>query len=74
VRSDAHVRLAPCDLRGKPRGAPAVGTARILPPDETDRAERVIAANYGLGRRVYDGAINRLTTTGVYVEVHAAAT
>jgi hypothetical protein len=33
----------------------------------------VIAANYGLGHRVYEGAINRLTTTGVYVEVRAAA-
>jgi uncharacterized protein len=74
VRGNAQVRLAPCDLRGKPRGAPAVGNARILPPDEIDRAERVIAANYGLGRRLYDGAINRLPTTGVYVEVHAAAT
>jgi hypothetical protein len=73
VKRKAQVRLAPCDLRGKPRGAPAVGTARILPPDETERAERVIAANYGLGHRVYEGAINRLTTTGVYVEVRAAA-
>jgi uncharacterized protein len=74
VRSNAQVRLAPCDMRGKPRGAPAVGTARILPPDETDRAERVIAANYGLGRRWYDGAMNRLPITGVYVEVRAADT
>jgi uncharacterized protein len=74
LRGNARVRLAPCDLRGKPRGAPAVGTARILPADEADRAERVIAANYGLGRRVYDAAINRLTGTGIYVEVRSPAT
>jgi uncharacterized protein len=74
LHNNAQVRLAPCDLRGKPRGAPAVGSARILPADETDRAERVIAANYGFGRRIYDGAISRLPVTGVYVEVRAVVT
>jgi uncharacterized protein len=74
IRSNAEVRLAPCDIRGKPRGAPAVGSARILPADETDRVERVIAANYGFGRRIYDGAISRLPGTGVYIEVRAADT
>jgi hypothetical protein len=57
-------------VRGKPLGPPAVGTARILDPGETSHAERTIAANYGLGRRLYEGTGRRmLPVPVVYVEV-----
>ncbi|GBE63765.1 PPOX class F420-dependent oxidoreductase [Mycobacterium sp. MFM001] len=69
IRKNPEVRLAACDVRGKPLGPPAVGIARVLDPTETDHAERTIAANYGLGRKLYHGASNRLPVPTVYVEV-----
>ena len=70
IRHNPEVRLAPCDLRGKPLGPPAVGIARILDPGELEHAERTIAANYGLGRRLYEGMAVRVAgVSGVYVEV-----
>jgi len=69
IRNNPQVRLAPCDSRGKPLGPPAVGTARILNPAETTHAERTIAANYGLARRLYEGTLRMLPVSGVYIEV-----
>lgn len=69
IRNNPEVRLAPCDMRGKPLGPPAVGIARVLDPADTDHAERTIAANYGLGRRIYHGTSKRLPVSIVYVEV-----
>jgi PPOX class probable F420-dependent enzyme len=47
IRNHPEVRLAPCNLRGKPLGPPAVGIARVLDPAESEYAEHIIAANYG---------------------------
>jgi PPOX class probable F420-dependent enzyme len=69
IRNNPQVRLAPCDLRGKPLGPPAVGVARILDRDDAEHAEHTIAANYGLGRRLYQGASERLPVSIAYVEV-----
>lgn len=69
IRNNPGVRLAPCDLRGKPLGPPAVGIARILEPAESEAAERTIGANYGIGRRLYEGISERLPVPIVYVEV-----
>jgi PPOX class probable F420-dependent enzyme len=55
VRNDPHVRVAPCSFRGKPLGPATEGTARVLPPEEEARAEAAIGANYGGGRRIYQG-------------------
>jgi PPOX class probable F420-dependent enzyme len=71
IRNDPRVRIAPATSRGKPLGPPFDGRARILPPEETARADRAIAANYGLGRRLYEGVGHALPVTTVYVEVAA---
>jgi PPOX class probable F420-dependent enzyme len=70
IRNDPHVRVAPCTVRGKPRGPAAEGAARVLPAVEEDRAERAIQANYGLFRRAYERAVGE--TPAVYVEVTPA--
>jgi PPOX class probable F420-dependent enzyme len=62
IRNNPRVRVAPCTLRGKPLGSPAEGRARVLAAGETDRAERAIAANYGLGRNVYEAIAHRLSS------------
>jgi uncharacterized protein len=69
IRNNPQVRLAPCDLRGKPLGPSAVGIARVLDPVESEHAERTIAANYGIARRLYEGMSARLRVSIVYVEV-----
>jgi len=69
IRANPRVLVAPCTVRGKPLGPPAEGRARILGPQETDGAERAIAANYGLFRRLYESAGNRLPIELVYVEL-----
>jgi PPOX class probable F420-dependent enzyme len=43
-----QVRVAAAaTARGRPRSAPFVGAARVLPKDEEAEAERCLAANYG---------------------------
>ena len=69
IRSNPRVRVAPCTVRGKPLGPPAEGRARIIESHEWEAAERAIAANYGLFRKLYEGVGNRLPIDVVYVEV-----
>jgi uncharacterized protein len=67
VRNDPHVRVAPCSFRGKPLGPATEATARVLRTEEEARAEAAIGANYGAGRRIYEGMGGGLEL--VYVEV-----
>ena len=69
IRANSRVLVAPCDSRGKPLGPAAEGRARILPASDEDRAEAAIQANFGLGRRMYEGFAMNLGPKGVYVEV-----
>lgn len=48
VAHTPRVEVAPCDVRGRVKGASAEGIARILPPDETEVARRAIIRKYGL--------------------------
>jgi uncharacterized protein len=73
IRSNPRVRVAPCTLRGKPLGAPVEGHARLLEAHESERAERAIAANYGLFRKLYEGVGNRLPIELLYVEIEPAS-
>jgi uncharacterized protein len=72
VRTNAAVSVAPCTVRGKPLGPAAEGRARILSPDRQEHAERAIQANYGLGRRLYEGLNKSLNVDVVYLEVSPA--
>jgi PPOX class probable F420-dependent enzyme len=69
IRANPRVLVAPCDNRGKPKGPAAEGRARILAPEEEQAAEHAIQANFGLGRRMYEGVAMNLGPEGVYVEV-----
>lgn len=72
IRNNPRVRIAPCTVRGKPLGPPIECTARIVAPEESGTAERAIASNYGMFRRLYEAAARRLDSDFVYVEVQAA--
>lgn len=73
IRNDPRVRVAPCTVRGKPLGAPAEGRARLLgqPSDEAE-AEAALRANYGFGRRAFEGIGGAFGTKTVYLEITPA--
>jgi PPOX class probable F420-dependent enzyme len=50
IRRDAHVRVAPCDARGRLHGEPVDADARILPEDERERVERLLLRKYWIDR------------------------
>jgi PPOX class probable F420-dependent enzyme len=72
IRRQPRVLLTPCTYRGRPVGPAAEGRARILPPEESDRAEAALRANYGSGRRVYDRAARATGVDLVYLEIGPA--
>ena len=55
-------------------GPPAEGRARVMDPSESEVAERAIAANYGLFRKLYEGIGNRLPSIAeAYIEIVPAS-
>jgi len=72
IRNDPQVRVAPCTVRGKPLGPPAEGRARVLDEASEEEAEAALRANYGLGRKVYEGAGGALGAETVYLEITPA--
>jgi PPOX class probable F420-dependent enzyme len=73
LRSNPHVRVGPCNWRGKPLGPLTEGTARVLPATENERAYDVLKANYTFSMRLFEGGLDRLPLDIVYVEVTPAA-
>jgi uncharacterized protein len=69
IRNNPRVLVAPCTVRGKPRGPSVEGTARELPEEEYEHAEAAIKSNYGLGRRLYEGSAEPFAGDLPYVEV-----
>jgi uncharacterized protein len=72
IRRDPRARLAPCTVRGKPLGPPTEGRARVLTRPEQARAEAALQANYGRGRRAYEGLADAFGVQGVYIEIAPA--
>ena len=70
IRNDPRVKIAPCTVRGAPKGPFAQGTARVLPEAEEERAERAIQSNYGTFRKIYEGSAGSMDA--YYLEVTPA--
>ena len=68
MRNNPAVLLVASTRRGKPVGPVYRGTAREVPEEEWPHAEAAMAANYGLGRKVYMGA-SAQEAIGTYIEV-----
>jgi PPOX class probable F420-dependent enzyme len=70
IGNDPRVRVAPCTARGKPRGLPAGGVARVLEDRrDVELAESALRASYGLGRKLYQRVGTSVDRETVYVEV-----
>jgi uncharacterized protein len=61
IKRDGHVRVAPCNARGKPRGEALDGMARILP--ESSHVEDLEREKYGWRMTV----ISLLTRVGRFI-------
>jgi PPOX class probable F420-dependent enzyme len=69
IRNDPHVRVGPCNSRGKPLGPLTEGQARVVGPDEEPVAEAAIQSNFGKGREIFESMGDRMGVKTVYVEV-----
>ncbi|HEV3047937.1 MAG TPA: PPOX class F420-dependent oxidoreductase [Solirubrobacteraceae bacterium] len=73
LRRDARLLIAPCTMRGRPLGAPMEASARILAAAEEPRAERTLAARYGLGRWLFERAVDLMRVDMCYLEIAPGA-
>jgi uncharacterized protein len=73
LRNDARVLVAPCTVRGKPLGAPFEARARVLAPVEEPLAERALARRYGLGRELFERAMDLLRVDMCFLEITPGA-
>lgn len=69
IRRDPHVRVGPCNLRGKPLGPMAEGRARVLEAHESEHAYEALSENWSAGMGVFEKAGDRIGVETVYVEV-----
>ena len=56
-------------MRGKPLGEPLEATAKMLAIEDEPLAERVLAARYGLGRAIFEWAMDVLRVDMGYLEI-----
>jgi hypothetical protein len=61
--------VAPCTVRGKPLGAPLEARARVLPTAQETIGERALAQRYGLGRELFERAMDLLRVDMCFLEV-----
>ncbi len=54
IRNNAHVRVAPCDMRGKLRGAWVDGQARLCDGDQAAKGQALLRQKYGVMKIVGD--------------------
>jgi uncharacterized protein len=69
LRNDSRLLLAPCTVRGRPLGAPFEAHARMLGLEQEPLAERALAARYGLGRELFERAMDVLRIDMCYLEI-----
>jgi PPOX class probable F420-dependent enzyme len=73
LRNDTRVLVAPCTVRGKPLGAPFEARAKVLAPAEEPLAEQALARRYGLGRELFERAMDLLRVDTCFLEIAPGA-
>jgi uncharacterized protein len=73
LRNDGRLLIAPCTVRGEPLGAPLEARARMLTAEQEPLAERTLAARYGLGRELFERAMDVLRVDMCYLEITPGA-
>jgi PPOX class probable F420-dependent enzyme len=74
IRRYPRVEVAPCTMRGRPRGHAIAATARIVIDEaEEARAERALDRRYGLHRRLILGFLHLRGVRELYLALEPAA-
>jgi PPOX class probable F420-dependent enzyme len=68
LRRDSRMLVAPCTVRGRPLGAPFEARARMLEAAQEPLAEQALARRYGLGRELFERAMDILRVDMCYLE------
>jgi hypothetical protein len=66
------VLVAPCNIRGKPRGPLIEATARVVPANESQRAHEILESNWTASLKLLERSYDRIGVPAVYVEVAPA--
>jgi hypothetical protein len=69
IRNNGRVLIGLSDRSGNPRGPSVDGTARILPPEEEQRARQALDAKYGLAKAAFDLVLNLRGTERAWIEI-----
>jgi uncharacterized protein len=69
LERDPHVRLCPCNLRGKPLGAMVEARAEVLPRRENERCHAIVKANWRFDTKLLERTYDRIGVPEIYVEV-----
>jgi PPOX class probable F420-dependent enzyme len=69
LRNDPRVLVAPCTVRGRPLGAPFEARAKMLAREEEPLAEAALAARYGLGRELFERAMDLLRVDMCFLQI-----
>ncbi|HET9877259.1 MAG TPA: PPOX class F420-dependent oxidoreductase [Mycobacterium sp.] len=59
LRNNPRVVVVPSSVRGKPRGRPVAGVARILPESEHAHAAKAIAANWSMPMKAFERSLEK---------------
>jgi uncharacterized protein len=70
---DQRMLIAPCTVRGKPLGAPLEASARVLGAAEEVVAEQALSTGYGLGRALFERAMDLMRVDMCYLEITPGA-
>jgi uncharacterized protein len=52
IRNNSRVRVAPCDMRGNPKGQWVEGIARVVEQEEASRGHELLNKKYGLIKKI----------------------
>jgi PPOX class probable F420-dependent enzyme len=69
LRNDPRLLVAPCTVRGRPLGDPFEAIAKVLSSTEESVAERALATRYGLGRAIFEWAMDMMRVDMGYLEI-----
>ena len=70
VRNNSHVRIVPCDIRGRPKGEWMDGTVGIISEDEVERINDLISQKYGLRTKVFGIMYKLRNIKFIIVSIH----
>jgi uncharacterized protein len=73
LRGDPRMLVAPCTARGKPLGPPFQATGRVLAREQEPLAEQILAMRYGLGRELFERAMDLIRVDMCYIQVTPVA-